>query len=89
MKATSQIQQFHPLPWRVDYWQRFDTWHPKSYPRVIDADGKLVCDMPSKVTAGAYDAIADLAAQAIAESVQVRRADSNQKPPDAGKDTTR
>lgn len=61
--------KIHPAPWRVEYWQRFDTWHPKAFPHVMDAAGKLVCDLPQHVTAEAYDAIADTVAHTIADSV--------------------
>lgn len=60
----------HPLPWRVCYRQRFDSWHPKSMPHIVDASGALVVSMPTRTHhPGEYDAISDLAAITIVDCV--------------------
>ena len=61
-----------PLPWRVEYNQRFNEWHPKSGPRVVDANGETVCEMPQSDNIrhpGQYDEVADLAAITIVDCV--------------------
>jgi len=64
------MQNRHPLPWRVEYRQRFPEWHEKSQPRVCDANGDLVCEFPQHSGhPGLYDEKADSAAIAIVESV--------------------
>lgn len=60
------FNEFHPLPWRVDYQKMFEDWHEKSLPRIVDAAGATVIELPQNVGhPGLYDAKADETAQAI------------------------
>lgn len=61
----------HRTPWSVAYYQRFDDWHEKSCPRIVDADGgevpvgiKLCVAHP-----GIYDPWADALAHQIVDGV--------------------
>lgn len=56
----------YPRPWRVEYWQRCDEWHPKSSPRIVASNGARVCNLMQNVGhPGAYDAEADALAHLI------------------------
>lgn len=60
----------HPLPWSVVYDQIVPEWHPKSRPKIIDANGNLVAYMTQNTShPGEYDVIADLAAITIVDCV--------------------
>lgn len=60
----------HPTPWQVRYWQRFPEWDERSCPRIVDADGELVCAFPQSVFhPGAYDKLADETAKRIVEAM--------------------
>lgn len=64
----------HPTPWRVEYWRRCIEWHVKSCPRIVDADGMIVVQMPQHVGhPGAYDEQADTTAHRIVEAVNSQR----------------
>lgn len=69
----STLNELHPLPWQVKYRQRFDTWHPKSRPYIVDANHALVVEMNGHVGhPGDYDAHADGTAQAIVNAVNTQ-----------------
>jgi hypothetical protein len=56
----------HPTPWRVQYLRKLPKWHPQCLPRIVDAAGELVVDMPVYVDhPGEYDAAADETAKRI------------------------
>ena len=60
----------HPTPWRVAYDQRFPEWADKAGPRVVDANGALVAEIPQHVDhPGTYDAEADRLAHKIVDAV--------------------
>lgn len=61
----------HPRPWRVMYDVKCkDTWHPKSLPCIVDADGCVVVLLPQNVChPGDYDELADHTAQQIVAAV--------------------
>lgn len=49
----------HPTPWTVKYYQRFEEWHPQCSPYIVDAEGKMVLDMPQTVGhPGEFDPVA-------------------------------
>lgn len=60
----------HPKPWKIAYNQRFPEWHPQSQPRIVDANGDTVCEMPQTGNhPGDFDAAAVEAAQVIVSAV--------------------
>lgn len=68
--TVKESVKVHPVPWRVEYSRRCKDWHTKSCPRVVDADGKLVVEMPQNVDhPGKYDIVADLSAITIVDCV--------------------
>lgn len=57
------------LPFRVVYDKRFDHWHEKSQPSIVDANGCVVCHMQQNVNhPGKYDEQADKFAELFVES---------------------
>lgn len=57
-------------PWRVVYAgdSVYTGWHPRSCPKVVDATGEIVCQLPQYVAhPGLYDERADKLAQFIVE----------------------
>ena len=63
----------HPTPWRVAYDQRFPEWDAKASPRVVDANGGLVAEIPQHVDhPGEYDIEADRLAQRIVAAVNAK-----------------
>lgn len=61
--------KLHPAPWRVEYRQLVAGWHPKSMPRVVDADGEPVAAFYQGVShPGLYDVAADALAIAIVDA---------------------
>lgn len=68
--TVNRAVQLHPVPWRVEYSKRRKDWHTKSCPKVVDAIGKVVVEMPQNVDhPGKYDVVADLAAITIVDCV--------------------
>lgn len=60
----------HPLPWRVEYNQRFEEWDEQSQPAIYDAEDKLVVAMPQNVDhPGLHDELAIHTAHQIVNSV--------------------
>lgn len=58
------------LPLRVEYYRRCEEWDEKSLPRIVDANGRIVCEMPQTVGhPGKYDPIADFDANFIVSCV--------------------
>lgn len=79
---VEECQRHHPTPWSVKYWQRCEEWDERSRPRIVDANGRLVCELPQHVDhPGKYDAAADAAAHAVCEAVNKI---AGQQPADAG-----
>lgn len=77
------VAAYHPIPWQVVHWQRFDEWHPKSCPKIVDANGDTVCYMPQHVGhPGEYDVKADLAAITIVDCVNA--ASGSERCPECG-----
>ena len=65
----------HPLPWRVEYHQRFPTWHEKSMPKVVDAWGNFIVAPLQRVGhPGEYDEEADQIAHQIVAGVNAHEA---------------
>jgi hypothetical protein len=62
-------------PWSVKYWRRCTEWHPQCSPRIVDADGDQVVEMPQFVDhPGDYDERADKMAQEIVQAVNAHDA---------------
>lgn len=60
----------YPLPWRVEYDQKFDTWADHVRPRVVDANGETVVLPPQNVShPGMYDELADNVCKLICDAV--------------------
>lgn len=60
------------LPWKVEYKPRFDTWHPKSSPRVVDVQGRVVYWPDQNVGhPGEYDQRADELAHFVCDSANL------------------
>lgn len=66
-------------PWRVEYSQKCEDWHPKSLPHVVDADGDLVATPQQYVNhPGKRDIVAEVVCNLIVKAVNehlVRLAD--------------
>ena len=68
--ATEPVVPPHPTPWKVEYRQRFSTWHPQSRPEIMDANNELVLSLPCSADhPGVYDPVAVDTAQQIVDAV--------------------
>lgn len=56
-------------PLRVEYFQRCPEWHPRSLPRIVDANGKEICVMAQRPDhPGRYDQELDELAQQFVQA---------------------